>query len=90
MAWQEDQRLHTGVAAEAIDEGLRRHMIRVYNFMTGGLALSGDQLFSRVQKYFKQHHWCIQPPTCKIVPAETGNAAGMIGAAAAARMKYGL
>ncbi len=41
MAWQEDQRLRTGVAAEAIDEGLRRHMIRVYNFMTGGLALTG-------------------------------------------------
>ena len=41
MAWQEDQRLRTGVATEAIDEGLRRHMIRVYNFMTGGLALTG-------------------------------------------------
>jgi len=58
--------------------------------MTGGLALSGDQLFSRVQKYFDQHHWSIQPATCVIVPAKTGNAAGMIGAAAAARMRYGM
>src|SRR5229473_5286829 len=27
--------------AIAIDQGLRAHMIRVYNYMTGGLALTG-------------------------------------------------
>src|SRR5205809_3017227 len=27
--------------AVAIDQGLRAHMIRVYNYMTGGLALTG-------------------------------------------------
>ncbi len=42
MALQEQQRMQAGAATTAaIDEGLRRHMIRVYNYMTGGLALTG-------------------------------------------------
>ena len=56
--------------------------------MTGGLALAGDQLFDKVRSWFDHHHWTIQPPTCRIVPAQTGNSAGMIGAAAAARIKF--
>lgn len=54
--------------------------------VTGGLALAGEQLLGPVRKWFDKHHWTIQPPTVRIVPAETGNAAGMIGAAAAARI----
>src|SRR5215210_8830025 len=30
-----------GRAAEAIDEGLRAHMLRVYNYMVSGLVLTG-------------------------------------------------
>ena len=56
--------------------------------MTGGLALAGNQLFDKVRSWFNHHHWTIQPPTCRIVPAQTGNNAGMIGAAAAARIKF--
>ena len=42
-----DPRLNTGVvtrtgtAADVIDEGLRAYMLRVYNYMTMGLALTG-------------------------------------------------
>jgi len=31
----------TGAEAAAVDEGLRAHMLRVYNYMVGGLALTG-------------------------------------------------
>jgi len=40
-----------------------------------------------VQQAFLRHHWTIQEPTCQIVPAQCGNAAGAIGAAYAAKLK---
>jgi len=46
MAWQEEQRLQTGAAMDVIDEGLRRHMLRVYNYMAGGLLLTGVVAFA--------------------------------------------
>ena len=51
----------------------------------GGMALAGDLLFERVRKVFKHHYWTLQKPHLKIVPAELGNDAGLIGAAAVAR-----
>ena len=51
---------------------------------TGGMA-KAKGLIEDVNKYFRKHHWKIQEPHCKIVRAETGNSAGMIGAAANAR-----
>ncbi|PCJ56644.1 MAG: hypothetical protein COA65_10225 [Rhodospirillaceae bacterium] len=46
MAWQEEQRMQTGAAMGVIDEGLRRHMLRVYNYMAGGLLLTGVIAFA--------------------------------------------
>jgi FtsH-binding integral membrane protein len=35
------------VAGAAFDEGLRRHMLRVYNYMTLGLIITGAVAFRR-------------------------------------------
>lgn len=43
MAFESDRRVFARTADRAVifDEGLRAHMLRVYNYMTGGLALTG-------------------------------------------------
>ena len=43
MAWESERTVsaHAGTEQAVIDEGLRSHMLRVYNYMTGGLALTG-------------------------------------------------
>jgi FtsH-binding integral membrane protein len=44
MAFETDKRVFAGTAAtraELIDEGLRQYMLRVYNYMASGLALTG-------------------------------------------------
>lgn len=42
MAEFDQQRMHAGAARAAdIDEGLRAYMLRVYNYMTAGLAITG-------------------------------------------------
>src|ERR687884_1454586 len=45
MAWNQDNRWSVrsvpGVEAAEIDEGLRAHMLRIYNYMASGLALTG-------------------------------------------------
>jgi FtsH-binding integral membrane protein len=45
MAFNTDHRILTGTGAQAeaavIDQGLRAYMLRVYNYMASGLALSG-------------------------------------------------
>ena len=42
MAFETDRRVFTGSAQQAaIDEGLRAHMLRVYNYMTMGLVVTG-------------------------------------------------
>jgi hypothetical protein len=38
-----------------------------------------------VQAAFEKEHWCILPAEIPIVPAQCGNWAGVIGAAASAR-----
>lgn len=56
--------------------------------VTGGMALAGDALFGLLRQKFKKQHWSILPVNTEIVHASTGNEAGMIGAAAAAREKH--
>ena len=51
------------------------------------MALAGEPLFKAIREAFAKHHWVIQPIATKIVPAQCGNLAGMVGAAAAARRK---
>jgi FtsH-binding integral membrane protein len=42
MAFETDKRVFAGTAQQAvIDEGLRAYMLRVYNYMASGLALTG-------------------------------------------------
>lgn len=43
MAFETERRLYAGTATQqaVFDEGLRRHMLRVYNYMAGGLAATG-------------------------------------------------
>lgn len=42
MAYDTERQVYTGTVDRAeFDEGLRKHMLRVYNYMTGGLALTG-------------------------------------------------
>lgn len=43
MAFDTERQSYQGAAVDraALDEGLRKHMLRVYNYMTGGLALTG-------------------------------------------------
>jgi FtsH-binding integral membrane protein len=44
MAQIDNRYAHTGTAARtdvAVDEGLRAYMLRVYNYMAGGIALTG-------------------------------------------------
>lgn len=41
MAELDRQRLHAGARAAEVDEGLRAYMLRVYNYMSIGLAITG-------------------------------------------------
>lgn len=50
----------------------------------GGMILSGDFLFDRIRAGFMKYDWKILEPRVKIVPAELGNDAGIVGAAAVA------
>lgn len=52
----------------------------------GGMAEAGAQLFDPIRAHFKKLTWQIAPDHPEIVPAELGNDAGMIGAAALARL----
>eukprot|EP00928_Gymnodinium_smaydae_P035283 TRINITY_DN24855_c0_g1_i1.p1 TRINITY_DN24855_c0_g1~~TRINITY_DN24855_c0_g1_i1.p1 ORF type:complete len:384 (+),score=82.77 TRINITY_DN24855_c0_g1_i1:128-1279(+) len=54
--------------------------------ITGGLANAGDVLLEPLRHHFRRRWWSIQPQgTCRIELATTGNDAGTLGAAAAAR-----
>ena len=50
----------------------------------GGMILAGDLLFERVRRKFEQLNWKLTSTTVQIVPAQLGNDAGFIGAAAVA------
>ncbi len=51
----------------------------------GGMILAGDYLFALVREQFQQRSWTIMKDRVQIVPAQLGNKAGFIGAAAVAR-----
>lgn len=55
---------------------------------SGGLALAGDFFLDKIKERFSHYHWTIQDPSCELVISESGEKAGMIGAAAVARMDY--
>ena len=55
---------------------------------SGGLALAGDFLLDKIKERFRHFHWTIQEPSCELAISESGEKAGMIGAAAVARMDY--
>lgn len=55
----------------------------------GGMAEAGPQLFDRVREHFGKLTWHVAPDHPEIVPAQLGNDAGMIGAAALARSELG-
>lgn len=50
----------------------------------GGMILAGDLLFEMVREAFTDNSWNIMSDRVRIVPAELGNEAGFIGAAAVA------
>ncbi len=50
----------------------------------GGMILAGDYLFDLIRQSVEKMNWKVGPVLMKIVPAELGNDAGFIGAAAAA------
>jgi glucokinase len=50
----------------------------------GGMILAGEFLFTRIREAYHRHTWTILKDKVRIVPAELGNDAGFIGAAAVA------
>ncbi len=50
----------------------------------GGMILAGDMLFDRIRRIYREQSWGLGPGPVRIVPAELGNDAGFIGAAAVA------
>lgn len=53
--------------------------------LSGGMANAGEPLLSHIRAAYMRNFWTIQSaPSCQIVFAQTGNTAGVIGAAAAA------
>ena len=55
----------------------------------GGMIAAGEQLFGPVREHFKQQRWHLIEDRVQIVPAQLGNDAGLIGAAAVACQKFG-
>src|SRR5690606_18283388 len=83
-----------GIAANIIEEatavlgvawvGLRRLLDPQRVVFAGGLILAGENLFAGVRASFAEHDWTILRSKVAIVPAQLGNQAGIIGAAAVA------
>ena len=48
------------------------------------MSKNADHMFDRIQAAFKRHTWTIVEDKVSIVPAQLGNDAGFIGAAAVA------
>ena len=55
----------------------------------GGLANAGDELLAPLAEHFARLHWKLSAPATRIVLAELGNDAGVIGAAGAAWEQFG-
>ncbi|MCC7193543.1 MAG: ROK family protein [Phycisphaeraceae bacterium] len=69
-----------GIACVSICRVLDPQMI----VFAGGMILAGPYLFDRVRAAFTDHSWKMVPTKMQIVPAQLGNDAGFIGAAAVA------
>ena len=55
----------------------------------GGMAQAGDDLLGPVTRHFLRQHWRLTKPLTRIVLAELGNNAGIIGAAGLAWEAFG-
>lgn len=77
----DDTARYLGLAAVTLCRLLDPQMI----VFAGGMALAGDQLFGRVRAAFLAESWELTVQQVRIVPAELGNDAGFIGAAAVVR-----
>merc|ERR1711879_633548 len=64
-----------------------RHFEPQMIVVSGGMALAGEALLEPLRQRFAQRWWKIQP-LIRIVPATAGNHVGVIGAAAAAKLRY--
>jgi len=71
---------YLGVAVVSLCRLLDPQMI----VFAGGMILAGKILFDRVRQATDEHHWKLTERRVQIVPAELGNDAGFIGAAAVA------
>ena len=80
------------VAKEVVDEYIMYLGEGLLNFcnifrpeaiiLSGGVANEGENLFSRVKKYFKDHDYGYkQAPKVEVLPSELGYDSGIIGAA---------
>ncbi len=71
---------YLGIACVSLCRLLDPQMI----VFAGGLILAGDHLFDGIRNGFTEHDWTILQSKVDIVPAQLGNTAGIIGAAAVA------
>lgn len=69
-----------GIAVVNLCRILDPHMI----VFAGGMILAGDMLFDQIRSVVRENWWNMNEPRVRIVPAELGNDAGFIGAAAVA------
>ena len=89
MAFSPDSRTFSrapaATAAAAMDEGLRAYMLRVYNWMTSGLLLTGIIAYavantSLLQLFYQPHRTAITGKdgnTTVFMPASTGKTTGV-------------
>ena len=54
----------------------------------GGMIAAGDVLLNRIKDYFNEHIWTLKKETVQICFATLGEDAGIIGAAALAKLNY--
>jgi len=55
----------------------------------GGMAKAGEDLMVPLRRHFREQHWRLSEPKTALALAELGNDAGVIGAAGAARERFG-
>ncbi len=82
----EEATTYLGIACVSLCRLLDPQMI----VFAGGLILAGENLFAGVRASFAEHDWTILRSKVAIVPAQLGNQAGIIGAAAVAMEGVGV
>jgi hypothetical protein len=71
-----------GVAGNAIDAGLRRYMLSVYNYMAAGLGITGLVASTR-RRQPRRRHRNGRPSAGSACPADTGSGADQVAPAPA-------